>query len=249
MANYPVEETLLREPNLWVPRKKPVGRVKIDWTHPLTRGLAFYMLHSKVNGRYRDLTGRIPVPFTPFDSTEPPLVIGKYGEALDCSSGHLVSDGWFGLTEQTFAMAVQGIHYDSTPGSEMVFSARESGLSNSRLYTFPVGTDIRHYVGNDYDTGLPITVGEYTTLAPGRGSLTSGNHRIGYTNGVGGVVGTFSSSSGVDDFLAIGATAGATGGNNCTGKIYWTGLWLSRYLTPVEHMQLHLDPYQFLIPA
>ena len=39
-----VDETYLREPNLWVPGKKPIGPVKIDWEHPLTSKLRFYVI-------------------------------------------------------------------------------------------------------------------------------------------------------------------------------------------------------------
>ena len=39
---------LLREPNLLVPGKKPVGPVKIDWNHPLARGLIEYILATNI---------------------------------------------------------------------------------------------------------------------------------------------------------------------------------------------------------
>ena len=47
-GTYPVEIALLREPNLWVPGKKPVGSVKIDWSHPLAKDLAGYWLMDRV---------------------------------------------------------------------------------------------------------------------------------------------------------------------------------------------------------
>ena len=36
-----INSELLREPNLLIPGKKPIGPVKIDWEHPLTSGLVF----------------------------------------------------------------------------------------------------------------------------------------------------------------------------------------------------------------
>lgn len=44
MAEFPVERTLLREPRLWVPGKKPIGPVKIDWSNPLTENLQSFIL-------------------------------------------------------------------------------------------------------------------------------------------------------------------------------------------------------------
>ena len=38
------ENTLLVEPNLVIPGKKPIGPVTIDWDHPLTKGLRFCSL-------------------------------------------------------------------------------------------------------------------------------------------------------------------------------------------------------------
>ena len=46
MAQLIVDEVMLREPNLLVPGKEPVGPVKIDWSNPLTDKLrgAYYIL-------------------------------------------------------------------------------------------------------------------------------------------------------------------------------------------------------------
>ena len=41
---------LLREPNLLIPGKKPIGPVKIDWGHPLAPNcVAAYTFNSQVN--------------------------------------------------------------------------------------------------------------------------------------------------------------------------------------------------------
>ena len=51
-----VDETYLREPNLWVPGKKPIGPVKIDWEHPYTKGLvAAYIFQVKDGNNAIDL--------------------------------------------------------------------------------------------------------------------------------------------------------------------------------------------------
>ena len=47
MAKVIVEEALLREPNLWVPHKKPVGKVRVDYANSISDGLvAFTLLES-----------------------------------------------------------------------------------------------------------------------------------------------------------------------------------------------------------
>lgn len=52
---YPIEETLLREPNLWNPKRLPVGNVKIDYSVELSQGLKHLWLFNKgFQNEYKD---------------------------------------------------------------------------------------------------------------------------------------------------------------------------------------------------
>lgn len=55
MAVVVCEEALLREPNLWIPHKKPVGNVKLDTTHHLARGLTNAWVFTEGTGIARDI--------------------------------------------------------------------------------------------------------------------------------------------------------------------------------------------------
>jgi len=74
---YPVSETLLREPNLFIPGKKPLGPVKLNWNHPLakdfTEGVLFYPLTGWND--YRGLNGDI-YPAT-YSTDQTPAVSSK----------------------------------------------------------------------------------------------------------------------------------------------------------------------------
>ena len=62
---YPVEEVLLREPNLWMPHKKPVGSVKLDWNNPFTKDLEICVLFNDGHLGMRDLvSGKLFTPDT-----------------------------------------------------------------------------------------------------------------------------------------------------------------------------------------
>jgi hypothetical protein len=51
---------ILHSPHHWNPKRKPIGNVSIDWSHPLTNGLIFY---GYVNGPYLvDLVSSRAVP-------------------------------------------------------------------------------------------------------------------------------------------------------------------------------------------
>ena len=41
MADIVLEETLLRQPNLWAPGKMPLGRLKLDMEHPISEQVMF----------------------------------------------------------------------------------------------------------------------------------------------------------------------------------------------------------------
>jgi hypothetical protein len=45
MPNFHIEEALLREPNLWVPGKKPVGNVEIDWSNDHANNLQHFFMY------------------------------------------------------------------------------------------------------------------------------------------------------------------------------------------------------------
>ena len=60
MGQYYVDEAGLREPNLLIPGKKPVGPVKIDWSNPLTNGLVHFWLLNDGREVARDMAGAGP---------------------------------------------------------------------------------------------------------------------------------------------------------------------------------------------
>ena len=53
-----VDETYLREPNLWVPGKKPIGPVKVDWGHNLSDGMI--ICNTFQSSLDHNLAGRTP---------------------------------------------------------------------------------------------------------------------------------------------------------------------------------------------
>ena len=59
MADLIVDEVMLREPNLLLPGKKPVGSVKIDWDHPISKNLlSCWNMTEGAGTVIRDIAGR-----------------------------------------------------------------------------------------------------------------------------------------------------------------------------------------------
>lgn len=58
--DYSVDRTLMREPRLWVPGKKPASNVQVDRIHPLASGLKFCVSHGAQNMPPDLVTGVVP---------------------------------------------------------------------------------------------------------------------------------------------------------------------------------------------
>jgi len=90
MARFPIDNALLREPNLWVPGKKPVGNVKIDWGHPLADGIEMYLpMDSKMD---HDLVTYNRITSTPNAQDRVTETVGRKGKQL--TSRNDAAEGW-----------------------------------------------------------------------------------------------------------------------------------------------------------
>ena len=81
MAQLIAEESLLREPNLWVPGKKPIGRVKIDRAHPKAGGIHDCMIFQ--NNIIDDLNDAVSA----WTRTELENSVTDRGQAVLCVGG------------------------------------------------------------------------------------------------------------------------------------------------------------------
>ena len=231
MTQLSVEETLLREPNLWIPGKKPVGNVKIDWSHPFTKDLIF----ATINGLdlVHSVPGGIRLPNGWFRGAG----VSPYSANEDTAVNTVLAEIEYTSNNGDWAGVDNGYYVSNTDNLQVGFglwgssnnlwlSCRRnsaSGFFQSKAITFPYKAILWHR--SDFgDTG------DFAQKLYENGTLLADAEKSG----------TYSQDS-RRKYTAFDTTST---GKNCN--------WAFRFKADVSIAVLDsisLDPYQFLIPA
>ena len=247
MSQLIVDEVMLREPNLLVPGKKPVGMVKIDWSHPLTRGLRTAILYDGLSlsphfiyddiGGFAWENGGILSGADTHGKYQTSAGINRFISTKTFSNIGLV-DGVTCLSVVSFKITSVDIGlFGSTSTVPQVFLDTSGGNLRLALYTGTASV----YSSVEYSSA------QYLQCAYSINAITDiGNS---YVNGkqthddVG--IGT-SAMAGAIEFAGASTKSGLL--NNSNSQVYSSFLWKG-ILSNSELQSLSLDPYQFLIPA
>jgi len=239
------DDVWVREPRLMVPRKVPIGNVKIDWNNPLTKELKHCVLFNKY--RPTDLLGNKLTYYT-FGSymyfgagqAGPGLITSNQGGIyvdIPMFSG-VVSDG---LT--IF------VHQHAPVRNTDSGWLRYGGANNSH-YTY--SNAIYQYQGTTGNPWSGITDGthfdfeEENVICMTSYKLASLNRHCAYVNGK-----KIIESIDIIDFVSYPTYAHLCG---CQSYAGWKGITYSVFayrkeFSAAEAAALSFDPYQFLIPA
>ena len=259
-----VTDSLLREPNLLTPNKKPVGNVQIDWNHPLTNGLV---------GCWIFQAGRLGIDLTGNNN----------GTNTDQSSLHETTD--------QYGMAVENVTNNTTARLDLGSITADNPLSNGNargisLYTFSNIGDAASQLSSyprwiDKSSGSPATAGwafypdlqgDKLTFAMNGLSIAMGANTLDpYLDKYTGCGVSVSPSSLADTisfflngenkltkstgkgFVSTTTNACLLNWNHATDRqyvkpVHCIYVW-DRFLSDIEHKEIHADRYQFLIPA
>lgn len=237
---------------LQIPKQvKPQGVPQIDWTHPLTRGLNFYAFDVG-NGFYVDLVSGQP-GVVQGSGTGPSTAATPNGAGTLWNAGKSVI---FNLPKAAATSAIGSFAaagFSGTSGQLSTGLANYTGSGNAYL-----DMEFRTEVGNNKlevwgGVGGASRVGLWTTPLVNTyfsiGAAGDGANQSAYGNGQS--VGSIASSQsllvlGTAPQIAIGDYVG--GGAAYAGSAFYVGFW-DISLSAQEWMQLHLDPYCFLVPA
>ena len=259
-ANPPliVDEVMLREPNLLVPGKKPVGPVKIDWSIPLTDQLN--RLHVFTNGVVYDISAYRSPNIDSHTTIVGPGGLGVNYNGSQYSSynlpliGGFPGGGSFGDITGLSTIAVL-MSSTSTGNGQWIYSASES-TDNDPIYGVQQNISVAGvYSRGNLAADVHFSLTGTSTINDGkphmivcRGSRLSGGTSYLYVDGIQ-EDSTAVSTGQVDyDREAIGALVRATVGSYYTGNVYMCAAW-DRQLSDNEVKSFSADPYQFLIPA
>ena len=261
-----VDEGMLREPNLLIPGRKPVGSVKIDWRHPSSGGLVAYIMP-----RSKDGLGKFPnyanhsIPGVA-EGTAPtsnPFRTAIEGESIECHP----SGGTFGVDYITVDGSVIGNSDDCTMISvtrpNTFTSPNEGniyrGVGNDSLRSTITSTnfyfsyvDSSPLAGHDTNLTLPsIALGDYIPVAGRKDSnVVQGFALVNNSFLSSATAGGTGSGTMRDD--GSGNKIRLNGGSNInnTGHInVIVSMVFRRALSDSEIESLLRDPYQFIVPA
>jgi len=233
---------LLREPNLLIPGKKPVGAVKVDWTNPITNGLkGCYLLNSTaVANLANGLVTNMPTSEGVIERDETNFAVGS-------STGHVTdldSDTFF----PTATMMTSG---HVTPGSTEVWATLiEAGIDGS-AFKIPLRININALYLYINGTSNPYILFSQTMIDDNPRVISyswdsdSDDWRIITSNGVN--TRNFAFSAPASNYpLKLGARV--TWNDLNAEYLTYFYAW-NRVITVKEEAEVRRDPYQFLIPA
>ena len=241
-----VDEVMLREPNLLIPGKKPVGNVKIDWDHPLTKP-AFSVIPMRSDGGLYTFDRKNNFSFT---GNIEPSIGGIGAKFVQSSSDTAAIDYTFGFVNYPFTLEVLvSVNPNSTDQLLMGIVDASLGTRQWGLYVSTIN-DFRLVARN---TTSRITSSGVTAVANtvyhvvGR-FITNTSRKI-YVNGGAETEGTDRADWSVEaDRVCLGYWGDSSTSAWMDGTIYMANLYNSD-ISVEEIKSRAADPYQFLIPA
>jgi len=271
------QSEMLREPNLLIPGRKPVGNVEIDWSNSLTRGLVGYWLLNESGGKIaRDLTkhydgtmsaGMDPSADRIVDSGNRVIDFDGTGDWIDFPTNFTTLVPTYPITIFAYINKTDGIGgyigigYDSilTTGVSadiyrgFILTLLDKSGSNYKLEISSgdgsgKGSESRRSISS---SNYVVPSGEWVHVC---GVMTGATTGALYVNGK-----SFSfSTSGTGGAVNAAASGGAIGRSRAEGgdssyypfggKISHVGLY-NRALSAIEVFNLYRDTYQPLIPS
>jgi len=249
MTQVIVDEALLREPNLWVPGKKPIGRVKIDWSHPLARGLSDAFIFNEGGVSSRNLVKKNTV-----------------GDAATAYSGATYETDGTGRVILSDAsnecfLANKSVNPSAAPFPRSVcFNFRKTVAAASYRYFFyhnspnfaascdAANTDFSVFGANCGDTYAALDDGDWHSVVVYKSTSASSNANAYFDGNKKSLTTVFlTTTPTTPDYLAINGRDDST--FRYSGGFMGYFYQYTRQLSEAERIALHLDPYQFLIPA
>lgn len=229
---------------------------RIDWSHPLAKGLVFYAYDTGGAGPIDLVTGCLS---TVLNTNPAKPTASAYGPGLKYVAGQ--GSRVFAVRRNALPMFTTGIYSAAmgfmTTGFAVAgnfaapfhLSAAAATTDCSFLFNQTASGDYQWSLNNVNPTPIAspaITLNAYHTLL---GTNTAANTQSIYLDGASvGTTALTSAFTTTTDRIAFNSWAPTTtsSGNQYNGWVFWGAHW-NRTITPQEAAQLHVDPYCFLI--
>ena len=253
MAQLIVDEVMLREPNLLVPGKKPVGPVTIDFSHPIGRDMLWYYLCNPEEKVYKADQGS----WVTFDNDTPSTGYsfgpsdGSMAKKLSSQTSNFNDsddDTWINnLNRQNFSFFCDFyFHNASGSVSTAVFGdAQVSGSGYNWMIYYSFASGWGFYVVTSAVKLTPWTATidntRYRMLCTYDGAFIRG-----YINGK--YIGATAQTGNVA-LTNLQLTFNRWNNSSAIKADYFSAGIINRALSSTEAIDFTRDIYQFLIPA
>lgn len=236
-------------------KNRPYGSIpRIDWRHPLTRGLIFYG-YDTGTGLVVDLVRGLrssPSLGTISGNTSSP-----FGSAINYASGN--AGIFFPITSEINAIFLNGLYsmacawyITALPSIAFTcpFGINDAAGNNASAFLWDSAgnTDMQWAIANVNPALFTAnSVNTYHSLLGTNETATSQSvYFDGALKTTTALTATFATSICAPCFNMFAATAGGANGNGITGKVFYGALW-NRRVSPEGAKQMFDDPYCFLI--
>ena len=248
MARTHIEDALLREPNLWVHGKKPIGQVKIDLEHRLSKGcVAFYLCNSFFNlitNGSGTVIGAVHI--------DPPRGMVFDGN-FDWYNADLATRTNFAFGTGDYSILIKAYKSPTQLAATPSFISNGAVGAGEWMLRVSGSTDLNFYA----DVGA-ISVTDSVVSFPndsiGYAAVTRVGNKVTLYNYKDGIYHNEASQTAAHDLDAVHSAAGlgqAANDNNraLTGTMYWAMVFKGVGLNRGQLDSLFSDPYQILMPA
>lgn len=244
-------------------RQVPIGRLKIDWTHPLAQGLLCCYVPGAMGGH--DVTGQGPT-LVWASPTNPTMAMGPEGPG---SYTNLAGNA---SLEATATPALKSWTTEFSMYMRAFQPAASTSTCNPFNITYDNAQSFPYFVaGFQLNSGATGASGNYYVVANSGGSPSNANfagttsvgaqYSLGATILVGGNITPYlnGAAGSTTSFGASAPTSTSTaticlnnivaGGGRGTNSVIYIACCWGRVLTADEMAWLDMEPYSFLIPA
>ena len=243
-TNFVVDDMMLREPNLWIPGKKPIGPVKIDFSHYLSDGLMAYTLFESKAPYCFGLERNLVAAGTNINPTNT-----RYGKCI------YSTDGYFNLgnADKLFPRSLSTIVYIRNRKDLVNDTVGNFGYADSqtdRVSVHLLWTEVAYFDFGSTGTSNRINIADADTTDYEIWVFVAGpsKGREIWKNGIkliGDAAKTGSRLSNTGDFWVCETRLL---GDSAHENVYVFGIF-DREWSDGQIKSFSADPYQFLIPA
>jgi len=237
-------------PSFYPPGVHPIGRMQVNWDHPLSKGLASAYL----GGDDFDMVSNSALVLKGGAHYYAPDHLGStggtgcYAITTTIIPPHTIGLSSFSIYQPGTTLTVRDTVWSIVKGAtpEHIRGVLHGYTNSDRVFSYISSADAWYTL--EQSAGF-FVAGE--KMSVGISHNKAANTVVYYKNGAF-VVGAGGASTNADSLgyvMLLGTLYAVRGRSGINSRLYLNYIWYDRILTASEHKSLQNDPYQLLMPA